>query len=194
MHTAFPNVILRADHDQRCRPCTGTFADREGSAAMRQDYQVPPLFQEDLFQHVGERRRPPYRYSSGGLVPLTMRISEYEDMRRDAGAMPARASSCTPVRTRLDQCLLEESGLVGACVTLSYCQQASSIYTNKSRAACLLRWFVMGPARSGSGLHIDPLATSAWNALLAGTKRWALFPPGTPRCSKIPTLSGGGLH
>lgn len=39
------------------------------------------------------------------------------------------------------------------------------------------RYMVIGGARTGSNLHVDPDFTAAWNALLAGTKRWALFPP-----------------
>ncbi|WFD27986.1 hypothetical protein MNAN1_002994 [Malassezia nana] len=42
------------------------------------------------------------------------------------------------------------------------------------------RWLIAGPARSGSGWHKDPNMTSAWNAVMHGSKYWMMLPPTTP--------------
>ncbi|KAH8920506.1 Clavaminate synthase-like protein [Atractiella rhizophila] len=39
------------------------------------------------------------------------------------------------------------------------------------------RWLIIGPERSGSSFHQDPNHTSAWNAVITGSKWWIMFPP-----------------
>jgi len=43
------------------------------------------------------------------------------------------------------------------------------------------RWIGIGPQRSGTIMHTDPLCTSAWNTLIRGRKLWLLLAPDTPR-------------
>ena len=39
------------------------------------------------------------------------------------------------------------------------------------------RWLIIGGRRSGSTFHKDPNSTSAWNAVIKGSKYWIMFPP-----------------
>jgi len=43
------------------------------------------------------------------------------------------------------------------------------------------RWLLVGERGSGSAVHRDPAGTSAFNALIIGSKRWVFFPPDTPQ-------------
>lgn len=52
------------------------------------------------------------------------------------------------------------------------------------------RWILIGPRRSGTCVHVDPLGTAAWNTLLCGRKRWVLFEPGTSKR----VAKGSGLY
>ncbi len=37
-------------------------------------------------------------------------------------------------------------------------------------------WLFVGPAGSGTQLHVDGFGTSAWNAVLSGSKEWMFLP------------------
>lgn len=52
------------------------------------------------------------------------------------------------------------------------------------------RWLIVGPARSGSSFHKDPNATSAWNAVVRGRKKWILFHPSSPPPGVHPSADG----
>lgn len=67
------------------------------------------------------------------------------------------------------------------------CLQVAKRAVVSMKEACLsralsrvcYRWVLIGPKRSGTSVHVDPLGTSTWNTVLSGRKLWVVSPPGT---------------
>lgn len=52
-----------------------------------------------------------------------------------------------------------------------------------------LSWIYLAPTNSVTGLHIDTIASSAWNLVISGRKFWVFYPP-----EQNPYLYGGAVN
>eukprot|EP00301_Raphidiophrys_heterophryoidea_P025293 c8453_g1_i2.p1 GENE.c8453_g1_i2~~c8453_g1_i2.p1 ORF type:complete len:308 (-),score=69.35 c8453_g1_i2:210-1133(-) len=55
------------------------------------------------------------------------------------------------------------------------------------------RWLIIGPAKSGSTFHVDPNSTSAWNAVIRGSKKWVMYPPSEVPPGVFPSADGADV-
>ena len=78
-------------------------------------------------------------------------------------------------------CEMIEEYTVPQCFSPDIFNLATSIDDDESNERPPWRWILIGPERSGTGLHVDPLWTNAWVTVVQGKKRWCLFPPETPK-------------
>ena len=165
----------------------GSFADRNGTATLLDDYTPPKYFRDDLFHLAGERRRPPYRcVHTGTLTHPLCYVAR-------CGTMGLRVTSLDAGRW--------------ACCTLTHhaCYLAGRgglLQLDRDRAGALWDQHSHRPARHVGVEHAPPRPQAVRAARVrepARTRplcahravtdplrcccRWVLFPPSTPKAA-----------
>jgi histone arginine demethylase JMJD6 len=138
------------------------------------DWNVPDYWTwEAIAQNYGEAKMKIAESDSGKKVRVSMKeFIHYVVTQRDDNPLYLFESEFAQPDTT--QCMLERYK------TPKYFRQDYfADLTGKRRPP--FRWFLIGPKRSGSSLHIDPLLTSAWNANLQGHKLWVMWPNEFPK-------------
>jgi hypothetical protein len=87
--------------------------------------------------------------------------------------------SLSPERYVFDATILDDDPMLGSAFSvppvLAAMGDLLGALPRRSRPDS--RWLLVGGRGTGSPLHVDPIGTSAWNAVTHGCKRWCLIPP-----------------
>ena len=126
-------------------------------------------------------------FNAGGYG---MRLADYFDYSAATAMSPSLVAAEETPLYLFDQEFVNKVPALGAeyQVPSYFAEDLFGLLGAEKRPA--YRWLIVGPQRGGSTFHVDPNATSAWNAVIRGSKKWILFPPRVPPPGVYPTPDG----
>lgn len=113
---------------------------------------------------------------TSGVVPDTSPFYLFDS---DVGADTAGGATGWRVPSLIAQYPLDEQALSDKSMRVAEERTRADLFSLFGDARPDYRWLIAGPARSGSCWHKDPNLTSAWNAVMQGSKYWMMLPPKT---------------
>eukprot|EP01044_Picomonas_judraskeda_P009280 COSAG03_NODE_1122_length_4774_cov_59.335401_3_plen_416_part_00 len=119
----------------------------------------------------------------------SMRLKDYFAYSSETSSSPPRTAEEMPLYL-FDQEFVSKIPELGSQYQVPdyFSEDLFSLLGPDARPA--YRWLIIGPKRAGSTFHIDPNSTSAWNAVVRGSKKWILFPPRVPPPGVHPAADG----
>ncbi|KEP61331.1 UNVERIFIED_CONTAM: histone lysine demethylase JMJD6b [Hammondia hammondi] len=120
------------------------------------------------------------------VPPASREIGDQGDCRREA-----KGGQVSAEEGLLHECGDGVRSLAEDYEVPPYFSDSRDLFACLGKRRPNFRWLLVGNCRSGSKWHVDPNQTSAWNAVIKGTKRWILLPPTVCPPGVFPSHDGG---